>query len=60
VYPPAFGTAFQVKLVDTGTAVALFAGELSVAVGNAAVVKDQTGDAACLLLSFGSMLVTYQ
>jgi len=60
VYPPAFGTAVHVKLVDTGTAVALFGGELSVAEGNAVVVNDQTGDAACLLLLFGSMLVTYQ
>jgi hypothetical protein len=60
VYPPAFGTAFQLKLVDTGTAVALFAGDVSVAGESAAVVNDQTGDAACLLLLFGSMLVTYQ
>jgi hypothetical protein len=53
---------FQFKPVVTTIPVAPFAGEDSVgaAGGAATVVNDQMGDAACLLLLFGSMLVTYQ
>jgi len=55
-------TAFQFKLAVTATPVAPFAGEDSVgaAGGGAAVVNDQTADADCLLLLFGSMLATIQ
>jgi hypothetical protein len=62
VYPAVPLTAFQLRVADVETPVALFAGEMSVGAGTTgtAVLKDHTAESASLLLLFGSRLATIQ